>query len=100
MARWLQTYMAMRTSLVLATLATLAPGCASSEDVTVAEITVLDHLAPCRSFEILDCMLVDEGSGPQYFYDRIEGFAYRWGSTYRLEVDIEVIHDPLPDTSA
>jgi hypothetical protein len=89
----------MRTLLLLAVLAPLAPGCTSS-DPEVAEVTVLAHLTPCTTFEVLDCMLVDEGSGPQYFYDRIEGFVYHWGSTYRLEVDVVTIRNPPPDGSS
>jgi hypothetical protein len=91
--------MIMRTSLLLAAVALLAPGC-SSTDPEVAEITVLAHLAPCTTFEALDCMLVDEGSGPLYFYGGIEGFTYHWGSTYRLEVDIVKIRNPPPDASS
>ncbi|HSS03141.1 MAG TPA: DUF4377 domain-containing protein [Kofleriaceae bacterium] len=89
----------MRRFFWFATLAALAPAC-SSDDVEVSEVTVLSHLAPCRTFEVLDCMLVDEGSGAQLFYDSIEGFMYHWGSTYRLEVDIRKIAHPVPDQSS
>jgi hypothetical protein len=91
---------AMRSFLLLAALAPLAAGCSSTNDTEVAEITVLDHLAPCQGFVVWDCMLVDEGRGPQLFYDGIEGFTYQWGSTYRLEVDIQKIRNPLPDGSS
>jgi hypothetical protein len=90
----------MRDLLLVAALASLAPGCSSSDDIDVAEITVHDHLVPCRLFVVWDCMVVDESSGSQSFYDRIEGFTYQWGSTYRLEVDIVTIHNPLPDASS
>jgi hypothetical protein len=83
----------------LAGLAALAPAC-SSDDIEVSELTVLPYLAPCRTNEVLDCMLVDEGSGAQLFYDNIEGFTYHWGSTYRLEVEIRKIAHPVPDQSS
>jgi hypothetical protein len=94
----------MRRSFLCATLATLAtltlaPAC-TSDDVEVSEMTVAAHLAPCTSFQVLDCMLVDEGNGAQLFYDNIEGFTYHWGSTYRLEVDIRKIAHPVPDQSS
>jgi hypothetical protein len=86
----------MRTIQLLATLAPLASGC-STDDAEVGDVTVLAHLTPCRTFQVLDCMLVDEGGGPQSFFDNIEGFTYHWGSTYRLEVDITKIRHPPPD---
>jgi hypothetical protein len=89
----------MRPFCLIAPLAVLAPACAS-DDPSVSEITVASHLAPCRTFQVLDCMLVDEGSGAQLFYDNIEGFAYHWGSTYRLEVEIRKIAHPVPDQSS
>jgi hypothetical protein len=89
----------MRRCFLFATLAALAPAC-SSDGVDVSEVTVLPYLAPCRTHEVLDCMLVDEGSGAQLFYDSIEGFTYHWGSTYRLEVDIHEIAHPQPDQSS
>lgn len=89
----------MRRFLLFAAVAALAPAC-SSNDVEVSEMTVLPYLAPCRTFEVLDCMLVDEGSGAQLYYDNIEGFTYHWGSTYRLEVEIHKIAHPVPDQSS
>lgn len=86
-------------SFLLAALALLASGCTTeaTEATDVAEITVLGHLTPCTTFEALDCMLVDEGRGPEFFYDTIAGFTYRWGAMYRLEVDITRIRHPVPD---
>jgi len=95
MARPLQMRRTMRTFLLL--LAALAPGCSSSDETEVAEITVLDHLTPYRTNQVLACMVIDEGSGPQSFCDSIDGFMYHWGSTYRLEVDIVKIPNPPPD---
>lgn len=89
----------MRRFFLCATLAALAPAC-SSDDVEESEVTVLAHLAPCTTFQVLDCMLVDEGSGAQLFYDPIEGFTYHWGSTYRLAVEIRKIAHPVPDQSS
>jgi hypothetical protein len=89
----------MRTCQLLAALAPLASAC-SSDGSEVAEITVLDHLTPCVTFEVFTCMVVDEGDGPQAFYDSIEGFTYHWGSTYRLAVDVTKIRHPVPDQSS
>lgn len=99
MAQPLHRHTTMRF-LLLAALAPIATGCSSNQEPEIAEVTVLAHLAPCETFQVLDCMVVDEGSGPAYFYGDIRDFTYHWGSTYRLEVDIVHIAHPVPDASS
>jgi hypothetical protein len=99
MAQPLHPATSMRLVFLLAALASLAPGC-SSNDTEIAEITVLDHLTPCVTFEVFDCMIINDGSGTQAFSDRIEGFTYQWGATYRLEVEIVKVRHPVPDASS
>jgi hypothetical protein len=83
--------------VALAAVALLASSCTSTDDTKIAEITVAAYLTPCAAYEILDCMVVDDGSGRPDLYDSIDGFVYHWGSTYRLDVEIEKILNPPPD---
>jgi hypothetical protein len=103
MAQPLQNTAAMRAFLpivALAALALLAGSCTSTDDTKmtkIAEITVAAYLTPCATYEILDCMVVDDGSGRPDINNSIDGFTYHWGSTYRLDVEIAKIRNPPPD---
>jgi hypothetical protein len=91
----------MRAFLSIVTLAALAPlasSCASTDNTKIAQITVAAYLTPCATNEVLDCMVVDDGSGRSDIYHSIDGFTYHWGSTYRLDVEIEKIINPPPDS--
>jgi hypothetical protein len=103
MARPLQNTATMRALLLAAVLGPLASSCASSHDastnIKTAEITVAAYLTPCATYEILDCMVVDDSGRPD-IYESIDGFTYHWGSTYRLDVEIEKILDAPPDSDS
>lgn len=99
MARPLQNSAIMRAFPLVATLAALASSCASTNDTKIAEITVAAYLTPCATYEILDCMVVDDSGRPD-IYDSIDGFTYHWGSTYRLDVEIEKIRNAPPDSDS
>lgn len=51
-------------------------------------LTIYDHKVPCMGENVRLCYKVRaNGGAPEFFYDDIEGFEYRWGFTYTLCVE-------------
>jgi hypothetical protein len=91
----------MRAFVLVTTLAPLVPlasSCASTNNTRIAEITVAAYLTPCATFEVLDCMVVDDGGKPDIYdsNDGIEGFTYHWGSASGRQI---VCDDPAVCTA-
>jgi len=54
----------------------------------IKTIRVDHYLQPAVGLGSCLCMTVDEGKGPQVFYNGIEGFDFTWGTSYELTVRV------------
>lgn len=64
------------------------------------KIRVDHYLHPAMGVGPCLCMMVDEGSGMQFFYNGIEGFHFTWGTSYELTVKVEKVSNPAADGSS
>jgi hypothetical protein len=66
----------------------------------IRKVRVDHYLQPAVAVGPCLCMRVDEGEGPQVFYQGIEGFDFTWGTAYELTVRVEEVPDPPADGSS
>jgi hypothetical protein len=71
----------------LLALSTLLAACARESAGPSERWRVQHYKKPCMGEGPRLCYLIDRGKGDfEYFYDEIEGWEYRWGYSYQIEV--------------
>ncbi len=62
----------------------------------------IDHYQrPCAGVDIQLCLWVSKnGAAPEYFFDAIEGFDYKWGYTYEITAEQKTASRPAADGSS
>jgi hypothetical protein len=76
------------------------PGCESHMTKQSPLVTLrIDHYQrPCVGVDIQLCLWVSKnGAAPEYFYDTIESFDYKWGYTYEITAEQKKISRPAAD---
>jgi hypothetical protein len=64
-------------------------------------LTIYHYKVPCVGENIQLCYrLRYNGSEPQFFYDKIEGFNYVWGYNYTISVEKIPVNSPKADASS
>lgn len=73
----------------------------TSTNASVEYLRIKHHMVECEGHHVSHCLLVQkEGNDQwQYFYDRIEGFDFSWGSNYEILVEVQQIDPALADAS-
>ena len=63
---------------------------------------VLHHAVECVGVDLSLCLLVKERPASEFtrHYGPIEGFAYRWGFVYEIEVEEHAVPNPPADASS
>ena len=82
-------WMGQRSSALVAILLgwSMLAACAREPADTSERWRVQHYQMPCVGEGPRLCYLIDRGKGEfEYFYDEIEGFEYRWGFNYEIEV--------------
>jgi hypothetical protein len=63
-------------------------------------IRVEHYLYPVTGVGSMLTMVVDDGHGPEWLYQGIEGFTYSWGTRYELTIRVEKVPHPPADGSS
>ena len=80
-------WMGQRSSVFAALGLGLLAACVPDTADTAQRWRVQHYKMPCVGEGPRLCYLVDRGQGQlEYFYDEIEGFEYRWGSSHEIKV--------------
>ena len=80
-----------------------APLADESDNNGVIEYLRIKHfMVECEGYQVSHCFLAQkEGSNEwTYFYDRIQGFDYKWGTDYEILVQIQDTGEGLADVTA
>lgn len=87
----------MTKILTLLTILMLTSSCEKNKIIYVA-----DSLVDCQGVSPQKCMQIKEAKGNDwtYFYHKIDGFEYKEGYTYKIEVAVSKIKNPPADGSS
>lgn len=90
-------------SIIYSLLFIALSGCGNAQlnESKEMKLKVYHYKVPCVGEGIQLCLFVSKNGGdPEYFYDEIEGFDYKWGYSYEISVEQKKKNNPPPGASS